>query len=179
MLRGDEKQTNKKSSCTNNENKAKVGMHRFHTATNRTVPDASAGSGLGGRKPRSRTARAWCVAESVPDKPEKTHKRRWGGRGTRSTRERFQDQGTASARWTQGRVGSRAGEERRQTSARSRQRRCAKTENLRSVLTPSFRLSYSLSVLNECFPPGDGTSQRGGRPSPSWDYKVLKHYQVF
>lgn len=79
VLRGDEKQTNKKSSCTNNENKAKVGMHRFHTATNRTVPDASAGSGLGGRKPRSRTARAWCVAESVPDKPEKTHKRRWGG----------------------------------------------------------------------------------------------------
>lgn len=34
-----------------------------------------------GRKPRSRTARAWCVAESIPDKPEKTHKRRWGGEG--------------------------------------------------------------------------------------------------
>lgn len=81
VLRGDEKQENrrKKSSCTNNENKAKVCLHLFsHTATNRAVAR------------RARRVWAWskrlvrgqpgvvCVAESLPDKPQEP--RSEGGR---------------------------------------------------------------------------------------------------
>lgn len=178
VLRGDEKQTNKKSSCTNNENKAKVRMHRFHTATNRTVPDASAGSGLGGRKPHSRTARAWCVAESVPDKPEKTHKRRWGGEGRAPQEKGFRTKELPRP------VGPKdaSGAERGRSADRPAQGHGKGDVQKLKTFVPSSPLpsvSHSLCLFwMNVFPPGT-VPVRGGRPSPSWDYKVLKHYQVF
>lgn len=63
VLRGDQKQGGGESFCTNNENKAKVRVHRGHTPLGRAAPD---GSGLGARPPFTRGL-AWGVVETIPD----------------------------------------------------------------------------------------------------------------
>lgn len=101
----------------------------------------------------------------------KTHQRR----GRRSTRERFQEPPRP--------VGPKnaPGAERVWSADRSAQGHgkgdVQKLKDLRSVRNPSVSHSFCLFWMN-VFPPGTAPV-RGGRPSPSWDYKVLKHYQVF
>lgn len=120
-----------KSFCTNNENKAKVRVHRGHTPLGRAAPD---GSRLGARPPFTRGL-AWGVLETIPDNNnnKKPHKRRGRPAGG-GARDRLGplDPRTRRARWGQ-------------IDARSRQRRCAKTENLQHSSCPHpFCVSFSV-----------------------------------
>lgn len=176
VLRGDEKQKKKKSSCTNNENKAKVCMHRFHTVTNRAVPDASVGSGLGAKASFTHS-RAWCVAESVPDKPEKPINE--GGRAPQEkgfrTKEPPRPVGPKNA------PGAKQG----WSADRSAQGHGKGDVQKLKTFVPSSPLpSLILSVCSEWMfsPPEDGTSQRGvdrARPGITKCWNIIKSFNTY
>lgn len=111
----------------------------FHTPA---VPGASAGSGPGAKGWLGHS-RAWCVAESDPDKPEEPRKE--GGRAPQETGSRTK--GAASARWTQGGAGRRAG-----GGAQTDQRHAhgkGDVQKLKTFIRPHPFRHSALSVLNE------------------------------